>query len=74
MIGTNICEISTQNIEEDNVLDLPDLECSAGIAVCSTPILGRTHSSTDMTNISNISRVTCTSPTTGKKNNLLLYN
>jgi len=72
LIGTNICKISAQNIDEENVLDLPDPECSAGIAVCSTPILGRTHSSTEMTNISNISRVTCTSPTTGKKNNLLL--
>ncbi|KAL4113524.1 hypothetical protein QTP88_017136 [Uroleucon formosanum] len=62
--STNICEISAQNIDEENVLDLPDPECSAGIAVCSTPTLGRTYFNTEMTNISNISRVTCTSPTT----------
>ncbi|KAE9544229.1 hypothetical protein AGLY_001408 [Aphis glycines] len=71
--STNICEISAQNIDEENVLDLPDPKCSAGIAVCSTPILGRTHSSTEMTNISNISRVTCTSPTTDDQLSLSVF-
>ncbi|KAE9528813.1 hypothetical protein AGLY_012388 [Aphis glycines] len=30
--STNICEISAQNIDEENVLDLPDTECRSGIA------------------------------------------
>lgn len=64
---------ASQNIAKENVLDLPDTECSVGVEVCSSPILEHISSSLDITNISGISRVACTSPITGKKNNLLLF-
>jgi len=68
LIGTNIYKISaSQNIVEENVLDLPTIECSDGIAVCSSPILEHMDSNIEIIYVSSNSRVACTSPITGKK-------
>lgn len=51
---------ASQNIAKEKVLDLLGPECSVGIAVCSSPILGHTDSSIDISNTPCISRVACT--------------
>jgi len=64
---------ASQNIVENDILDLPDEECS----LVNTSEINRKYTISslpdcaEISNISGISRVACSSSITGKKNNLL---